>query len=208
MDLQKINVKFFVASSGGIRLTDLIDIFNSWIQGSDGDYYDVADYSHMHAGPGILLISHEANISMDDTGNRLGLLYNRKQPLAGSNREKLQFVFKSALEFCQRIENEPALQGRLKFQANEIMFLINDRLLAPDTEETLRAVQPDLERLAEALYAGARFTLTHRKDARERFAVEIKTPAHFEISELLKNLRQRKRPEEEGSWVTTRSLSR
>ena len=208
MDLQKISVKFFVASPDGVRLAEFIEIFNSWIQGSDGDYYDVADYSHMEAGPGILLISHEAHTSMDNTGGRLGLLYNRKRPLSGSNEEKLRFVFKTALDFCRRIENEPALQGRLKFQANEILFLINDRLLAPNTEETLQAVQPDLERLAGALYAGARFTLTYRKDLRERFAVEIKTPAHFEISELLDNLRQRKGPEEEGSWVTTRSLSR
>ena len=85
MDLQKVNVKFFVGDSNGVPLTAFINIFNSWIQASDGDYYDLADYSHMHAGPGILLIAHEANISMDNTGNRLGLLYNRKRPLQGSN---------------------------------------------------------------------------------------------------------------------------
>lgn len=208
MDLQKINVKCFVANPEGIPLATFIDIFHAWIQASDGDYHDVADYSHVPAGSGILLVSHEANISMDGTDNRLGLLYNWKRPLRGGNEEKLRFVFQTALEFCRRIENEPALQGRLKFQANEILFLINDRLLAPNTEETLRAVKPDLEGLAGALYAGAGFTLTHRKYPRERFAVEIKTPAHFEVSDLLKNLRQRKRPEEEASWVTTRSLSR
>ena len=84
MDLQKISVKFFAASSGAIRLTDFIDVFNSWIQGSDGAYYDVADYSHMQAGPGVVLVFHEANVSMDNAGNRLGLLYNQKQPLCGS----------------------------------------------------------------------------------------------------------------------------
>ena len=60
MDLQKINVKFFAAGSGAVRLTDFIDIFNSWIQSSEGEYYDVADYSHMQAGPGIVLVTHEA----------------------------------------------------------------------------------------------------------------------------------------------------
>ena len=188
MDLQKIGVKFFVASPDKIRLTDFINIFNSWIQGSDGDYYDVADYSHMEAGPGILLISHEANISMDNAGNRLGLLYHWKQPLGGGNAEKLQFVFKAALQLCLRVENEAALGGRIKFRGDEALFLINDRLLAPNTEETLRAVKPELEGLAKTLYGGADFALRHNADPKQRFSVFIKTPQLFELDVLLKNL--------------------
>ena len=207
MDLQKIKAKFFVANSERIRLTDFIDIFNSWIQATDGEYYDLADYRHMHAGPGILLISHEANISMDNAGNRLGLLYNRKRPLSGSNAEKLRFVFKTALEFCRRIEEEPALQGKIKFRGNEILFLINDRLLAPNSEVTFRAVRPDLEEIGKVLYAGAEFRISHKNEIRERFAVEIKSPAQPDVRELLNNLKRRE-PREEGLWGTTRSLSR
>ncbi|TAJ97345.1 hypothetical protein EPO44_12490 [bacterium] len=191
MDLQKINVKFFVTSRERIQLTDFIDIFNSWIQDSDGDYYDVADYSHMHAGPGILLISYEANISMDDTGNRLGLLYNRKQPLGGSNNEKLKFAFKTALEFCRRVENEPALRGRVRFRGDEVHFLINDRLVAPNTNEAFRAIKPELEGLARTLYGGAEFTLDHNSDPKQRFSVFVKTPRAFDVDTLLKNLGSR-----------------
>ena len=191
MDLQKINVKFFVASGEGIQLTDFIGIFNSWIQGSDGDYYDLADYSHMRAGPGILLISHEANISMDDTGNRLGLLYNRKQPLGGSNNEKLKFAFKTALEFCRRVENEPALRGRVRFRGDEVPFLINDLLVAPYTNEAFRAAKSELEGLARTLYGGAEFTLDHNSDPKQRFSVFIKTPRAFDVDTLLKNLGSR-----------------
>lgn len=188
MNLQKINVKFFLANSAAVRLTQFIDIFNSWIQESDGDYYDVTDYSHMHAGPGILLISHEANISIDNAGNRLGLLYNRKQPLDGGNREKLCLVFKSALEFCRRIENETRLEGRVKFRGSEAFFIVNDRLLSPNTEETFYALKPDLIKLGEILYGGSRFALDHRADPRERFSVAIKTPHSFEVDALLNNL--------------------
>ena len=188
MDLQKISVKFFVARPDGVRLAEFIDVFNSWIQASDGDYYDVADYSHMEAGPGILLISHEAHISMDNAGNRLGLLYNQRQPLSGSNAEKLQFVFRAALEFCLRIENEAALGGRIKFRGAEALLLINDRLLAPNTEETLRALKPELEGLAKILYGGADFALRHNPDPRQRFGVFMKTPHSFELDRLLENL--------------------
>src|SRR3990172_1291334 len=208
MDLQKLNVKFFVADSNRVPLETFIHIFNSWVQTSDGEYYDIADYNHVHAGPGVLLIAHEANISMDNTGNRLGLLYNRKQPLSGSNQEKLHFVFKSALEFCRRIEEEPALQGKIKFGGNEFLFLINDRLLAPNSQATFRAVSPDLEKIAKALYAGAEFLMDHRNDAREIFAVKVKSLVHFEVLELLHNLQDHGELKKEGSWDTTRSLSR
>lgn len=188
MDLQKINVKFFAAASEGVHLTDFIDIFNSWIQSSEGEYYDVADYSHMQAGPGIVLVAHEANISMDDTGNRLGLLYNRKQPLGGRNAEKLKFVFRTALEFCRRIEKEPALKGKVRFQGHDALFIVNDRLLAPNTEETFRAIKPELEALARTLYGGADFTLDHNPDSRQRFSVLVKTPQAFDIETLIANL--------------------
>lgn len=188
MELQKINVKFFVADASKIPLENFIHIFNSWIQASNGEYYDLADYSHVPAGPGILLIAHEANISMDNSGNRLGLLYNRKQVLSGGNQEKLQFVFKVALEFCRRIEDEPALKGRIRFRENEALFLINDRRVAPNSEETFREVRPELEKLAGTLYGRNEFTVEHNPDPRQRFSVHIKTPRLFEVGALLENL--------------------
>ncbi|MEK6600608.1 MAG: hypothetical protein AABZ09_01885 [Candidatus Binatota bacterium] len=188
MELQKINVKFFVADASKIPLENFIHIFNSWIQASNGEYYDLADYSHVRAGPGILLIAHEANISMDNSGDRLGLLYNRKQVLSGGSQEKLQFVFKVALEFCRRIEDEPSLKERLKFRGNEALFLINDRRMAPNSEETFREVRPELEKLAGRLYGRSEFTLEHNPDPRERFSVHIRTPRVFEVGALLENL--------------------
>lgn len=188
MDLQKLNVKFFVADSKRVPVETFIHIFNSWIQASDGEYYDIADYSHLHDGPGVLLIAHEANISMDNSGDRLGLLYNRKQVLSGGSEEKLQFVFKVALEFCRRIEDEPSLKERLKFRGNEALFLINDRRMAPNSEETFREVRPELEKLAGKLYGRSEFTLEHNPDPRERFSVHIRTPRVFEVGTLLENL--------------------
>ncbi len=188
MNLDKINVKFFAEDYSEVPLTAFINIFHSWIRASDGDYYDVTDYSHMHAGPGILLIAHEANISIDNTGNRLGLLYNQKQSLQGSNREKLHSIFRLALDYCRRIEGEPSLQGKFKFRGDETLILINDRLLAPNTEETFRALRPDLEDLARTLCGGADFTLRHQTDLKTRFSVQIKSAAPFEITTLLENL--------------------
>ena len=195
MDLQKINVKFFVNDPDAFPLDRFIPLFNAWIQASDGEYYDIADYSHVPAGPGIVLVAHEANVSMDNGGNRLGLLYSRKGPLQGPNGEKLRWTFKAALEYCRRIEEEPALQGRLRFRGDEALLLINDRLLAPNSEKTFLAVRPDLEHLARALYGGADFVLEpDTGDPRRRFSVHIRASASFDVVGLFKNLEEQ-RPE-------------
>ncbi len=188
MDLQKVNVKFFVENGSGVPLDVFIHVFNSWIQASDGEYYDVADYSHVPAGPGIVLIAHEANTSIDETGNRRGLLYNRKAPLEGTNRERLLLVVERALDNCRRLEKESSLKGRLKFRGSEALLMINDRLLAPNTPETFQAVKPDLEKLARELYGGVDFTLEYQTDPRQRFAVRLRAGGEFEVEALLRNI--------------------
>jgi len=189
MDLQKINVKFFVEEPGAVSPEAFILLFNAWIQAADGEYYDIADYAHVEAGPGILLIAHEANVAMDNTGNRWGLLYNRKQPLPGNNGEKLRRVLKVALENCLRIEEASALEGKVKFRADEALFLINDRLIAPNSEATFNALKADLETAAHALYGNADFVLEREsEDPRQRFGVRIKAAGHFNVAALLANL--------------------
>lgn len=178
----------FAADTKGLRLEEFIPIFNSWVQASDGAYYDIADYSHVQAGPGILVVAHEANISIDCAGNRLGLLYNRKQRLAGTNQEKLVTIFKAALENCRKLEEEPGLDGKLKFLGGEALVVINDRLLAPNSEETFAAVRPEIELLARRLYGSADYALERDPDARKRFNVSLRTPAPLDTRSLLRNL--------------------
>lgn len=189
MDLQKINVKFYFANAGTIRLGDFIDIFNSWIQASDGIFYDLADYSHVPNGPGILLIAHEANLSIDNTDGRLGLLYNHKQPLKGSNGDRLRTVLAPALEYCRKVEEEPVLGGRTQFLGNETMLMVNDRLAAPNSVDTFAALKDDLEDFAGKLFLGGEFSLEPRsRDGRRRFTVDLKTRSPLDISALCKNL--------------------
>ena len=62
---------------------------------------DVADYLHVHNGPGIMLIGHEADYSLDNRAGRLGLLYNRKEQLDGTTQEKLAQAARAALTAAQ-----------------------------------------------------------------------------------------------------------
>jgi len=174
MELQKLNVKFFVEQPNAIALTDFIEIFHSWIQATDGVYHDVADYSHMQAGPGIVLVANDANVSIDESGNRRGLLFSQKAPLAGSNQDKLRQVFRSAMEYCRKLLAEPALRGKLRFSVNEALVSLNDRLLGEDSPAAFEALKSDVEAVAKELFPGATVTGNRDADARRRLSLHIR----------------------------------
>ncbi|MGE5220193.1 MAG: hypothetical protein ACM3SP_24590 [Chloroflexota bacterium] len=188
MDLQKLNVKFFVEGPDAISLTDFIDIFHGWIQATDGVYHDVADYSHMQAGPGIVLIANEANVSIDETENRRGLLFNQKSRLSGSNQEKLRTVFQGALEICRKLEVEPALRGKLRFATGEALISVNDRLLAGNSPDSFDAIRSDIEAFAKKLFGDGNVALDGNGDSRRRLSVRLKSAVPTNLQSLLKNL--------------------
>src|ERR1044071_3134116 len=188
MELQKLNVKIFTAPPDLAPLTDFIDVFHGWIQASDGDYHDVADYSHMTAGPGIVLIANDANVSIDENGGRRGLLYNRKTPLSGSNQEKLRRAVRAALENCQRLEKGAAPKGKGKFSGDEVWIAVNDRLETPNAAESFQDLKQDLEALAARLFNGANAALTYKEDSRKRFSVAIRTFESIDLTRLIANL--------------------
>jgi hypothetical protein len=167
--VQHINLKIFMTDTGVIELTEAVPVFHRWIK--DGVtpemLIDVADYAHVSAGPGVLLIGHEANYSLDNRENSPGLLYNRKAALDGTFQTRLAQAHRAALEACDRLEQEPELNGKLKFDRNAIEVFVNDRLLAPNDEETWRGLKPELEKF----FAG--FTIERQGETRDLFRVAV-----------------------------------
>jgi hypothetical protein len=176
MDLQRFEIKLFAAEGEGVELALLIPVFHRWIQtrAVEGMLIDVADYSHVVDGPGILLVAHEANYALDETGGRRGFLYSRKQPLDGTLAERLFRAAEIALRACRELESAPELGGRLRFRGDEIRVIANDRLAAPNTEETWRAFEPELRAFLERLQPGVPYEVVRAESARERFAVTVK----------------------------------
>jgi hypothetical protein len=167
--IQHINLKIFIKDPQAVDLNDAIPVFHQWIrEGACPEMLiDVADYRHVVGGPGVLLIGHEANYSFDNRENRLGLLYNRKAGLDGTFRERLNQAYWSALRACERLEQETAFRGNLKFDQNSIEVFVNDRLLAPNTDETWETLRPELEEI----FAG--FTIERTGEPRDLFRVAI-----------------------------------
>src|SRR5215216_7859094 len=158
MNIQHINIKFYLEDPESVNLADFAAVFNTWIQQQRLDelLIDVADYLHVHNGPGIMLIGHEADYSLDNRAGRLGLLYNRKEQLEGTTEEKLVQATRSALTVAQILENE----NGLKFNGSEVQVIINDRLLVLNTIETLTALEPELKSFFNQLYGGTEYSLS------------------------------------------------
>jgi hypothetical protein len=190
VELQHINVKLLLQNAEGDDLDPVIPVFHNWIQDQVFDelLVDVADYRHVPGGPGVVLIGHEADYSVDNTDNRLGVRYNRKAVLDGDNQQRLRQAVLSALRACRRLEEDRRLNGRLLFNGLDIDIFINDRLLAPNSEPTRVAADPDLRTFFKKLFAGSDYSLSYTSDPRKLFGASIRSSQPFSTTVLLKNL--------------------
>lgn len=187
-ELQRIGIKLFMADGVSVRPREFVPVFHRWIQTqavSDQMLIDIADYAHVPNGPGVVLVAHQGNFSVDLTGSHMGLAYNRKVPASGALADRLRGVARTTLDACRLLEDEPALGGRIRFRGDELHVFANDRLQAPNTAETLVAFQPALEALLRALYGDAACTVTPEADPQERFGVRVQAPTPASVRELL-----------------------
>jgi hypothetical protein len=191
MQLQHVNVKLLVQNGGGANLEPLIPVFHGWIESQSTKnelLIDVADYTHVPAGPGIVLIGYEGNYSVDNTGNRLGVRYNRKASVDGSNEDRLSQAARAALTACQRLETEPRLDGKFRFNGRDIEIFINDRLLAPNTPATREAFDADFQLFSRKLLRGKEYSISYGEDPRGLFTAYVKTAQPVSVAGLLEAL--------------------
>jgi hypothetical protein len=202
IELQHINVKLLLVAP---NLDPIIPIFHDWIQTQVFNnqelpelLIDVADYRHVHHGPGLVLIGHEADYSIDNTDGRLGLRYNRKAQLTGTNEEKLTQAARAAIAAAKRLQEDTRLNGKFHFNGHDIELFINDRLIVPNSgapnnpnnnnEDARRALDLDIRRFVNKLLNRSEYSLDYETDPRRLFGAAIHTKEEFSVEELLRNL--------------------
>jgi hypothetical protein len=187
MELQHINIKLFLENLSPFNLEELVPVFHGWIQDQACEdlLIDVADYRHVHAGPGVVLIGHEGDYSLDNTDNRLGVRYNRKKAMNGNNRDRFAQALRAALKACQKLESDERLQGKLRFGGRALQLFVNDRLLAPNSDATFADSEPELRSFFGEVFGSDDFEMVREQDSRRLFGVEIKMPRPLDTGELL-----------------------
>ncbi len=196
MHTPKYELKWFLDDASEIALEAFIPVFHRWIQSQclAELLIDVADYRHVHNGPGVILIAHDAHYAMDVADGRLGLLYSRRRETYPSrrdieaNRERLASVFLCALNACQRLETETVFQGELRFRTDVLNLRVNDRLFAPNTLEAFQTVYEDLAPFLRTLYPDQELEVSHASDLASRLTIEIKTGDNPGVETLLTRL--------------------
>lgn len=188
MNLQYLNWKIFLENPADVETEEWFKVLNDWIPDSPEVFLDVADYKHVSDGPVLVLVGHFLNLSLDAAGNRTGLLSDYKQPMDGSNVDKLKATLLGLLKAAKRLEGEEGLFHKPRFKAGELQLIVNSRAVAPNTPATLEAVKPDLVKVLTAVYGEGGFSLEHPSDPRLRFSVTATSKTPFTLDELLKRL--------------------
>lgn len=179
MEMQHLDVKLPLDPLTPGELEALIPIFHQWIRDGEGDglLIDVADFRHVNGGPEVMLIGHEGNYSLDNTGGRPGLRYSRKAALAGTNAERLAQAIGALARARRRLEAEPALAGNLRFHRHEMEIRINDRHLAPNRQETFDVLSPEIAAFFASRGIEHGLRLSREGDEREVFRVLVRADA-------------------------------
>jgi hypothetical protein len=190
MELQHINVKLYLEHSDQLDLGEFIPIFHNWIQGQVCKelLIDVADYRHVYAGPGVVLIGDEGDYSLDNADNRLGLRYNRKKVLPGTNRDRFAQALRASLEACERLESDERVNGNVHFGRRELKLFVNDRMLAPNVDETYAAVKGELREFFKDALGTDDFVMRPEADRRRLFGVEVQVAGDLDPAWMLNRL--------------------
>jgi hypothetical protein len=186
MQSTRIQVKLYASKFP--EPATFIPVFHRWIRERvlDELAIDVADYEHVHEGPGVVLVGHAFDYYWDLGEGRPGLVYLRKRD-APAPDARLSDAVRRALVGCRLLEQDPTLAG-LGWKTNELLVRLPDRLRAPSTEAGFSAFAAELAPVAEKLYAGQKPTIERVGDDRELLSARVTVSQAGSVAELLARL--------------------
>jgi hypothetical protein len=171
-------------------LESVVKVFHDWIKNDTlaGEVLvDVADYSHVEHGPGILLTGHGSDYYLDLAEGRPGLLYARKRAAPPPERRLADALFRT-LRAAQLLERALGPSGGLTFRTDELLFRVPDRLVARNDEETRDRIQPQLEAFLGEIYPGRPLDIARYGTAKQPFTLRVIAPDAPEVQTLLERV--------------------
>lgn len=192
MELQHLSVKVYSLAPSAPEVADAIPVFHRWIQEKalPGLWLDVADYSHVPAGPGIQLIGHEAYIRLEQGAEeRLGIVFEVREIRDGDNHARLLHALGFAFRAALLLSAAPEFAGRLSFDAGQLLVCAGDRLLARNNAEHAAVFRQELEGALKVLGIASVETKVASTDSRSRLTLSVACGAPVALDEVLSALR-------------------
>jgi len=186
MKSEKLQIKFFARPNAGFDLEAVVPVFHRFIREHAFDelMIDVADYKHVHHGPGVALVGDANDYFLDEGEGRPGLLFSRKRHGSGPEG-RLREGFARALKACTLLEAAPELGGKLTFATNEILIRLPDRLRAPNDDASFAEVSSEVSTLLDKLYGAGQYSIERGAPTPEPLTLRVKTKASPALAALL-----------------------
>ncbi len=192
MHPKRLSVKFFLSPDpeAPVELEPFIPLFHRVIQQGSvpGLLLDVADYMHVPAGPGVVLIGHDVDYAIDGAGGRAGLLTLRKRAGNEPLGELLRDTLHKALSCVRAIEADGS--AKVSFAVDAVRIDVVDRLVAENIADAFEAMKAEVEPVFEALYGDAtlEFTRSGEDDPRKLLGVHVAAEAASDVDTLIRRV--------------------
>lgn len=191
MNPLRTQIKFSLEDSSTVDQSLFMGVFQRWIQQKtlEGQLIDVADYRHVWEGPGILLIAHDSDYSMETRDGKLGLLFTRKRQVDPDLLSQLRNSLRLALTASHLLEQETVFKPALKFRANEFEIRFPDRLQFPNRPETFEFVKDDLTTVLNEVYGSDTTNFASvNQDSRLLFTIRVESSSTKSVGDLVSAL--------------------
>jgi hypothetical protein len=184
---ERLQLKMYLEPSEHFELEALIPVFHRFIRDQvlKELMIDVVDYSHVPAGPGVVLIGHAADYYVGELDGRLGLVYSRKRA-APAPEARLEDALRHLLNVARLLEQESTV--KLRFRSNDLSLRLTDRLNAPNDDAAFATAKAEVEQVLGRVYAGAQVSVERIAEPRGPLGLAIKASASPSLEALLETL--------------------
>lgn len=163
---KRISAKLFATDPGAdVDLDGFIPVFHKFIKEEtvEGILIDVAVYGHVPEGPGIVLIGHDVDYSIDMNDGKAGILTVGKRLEDGTLAGHLDDTVRKCLRAVKALQAEGSTTVPYSTSALKVQIL--DRLAGPNSDDGYAAVEGDLQALATRVFGDG--ATVERADANE-----------------------------------------
>jgi len=157
--LTRFTLKIYAEPAPDFEPGVLIDVWQDWVRDHPlaETEIDVADYRHVHDGPWILLVNHEADYAYDGDDGKPGLVLQQRTPIqAPTLAARIEDAYRRLCRVAELTEQDVRVDGKLRFQRLPVRMQTNDRLRGPSDEATASALAEALGPFAANLDATAK----------------------------------------------------
>ena len=190
MTPKRISAKVFLADPRAeVDLHAFIPVFHGFIKEKkvEGLLIDVADYSHVPEGPGIVLIGHDVDYSIDQNAGKTGILALSKRVEEGNLADLLDDAVRKCLLAVKAVQEDDSTGTSFSSAAVQVQLV--DRLAAPNTDQGYVSYKAEFEGLALRLFGeGAAVERADADEPRRPLAVDLCCAKAEELDSLLARL--------------------